>query len=76
MIDIIFWFSPIDLLFPLPLFGIGHEVDAWQIKELPEIVTIILSLSEILFVALFFVILRSNVVRRLGKWASILKILF
>jgi hypothetical protein len=69
MLDVLFWFAPINLLYPLPNFGIGKVVDAWDYTP-PYNATVILTLSEPLCMAIFFLILRVSATRRLGKWAE------
>lgn len=70
LLDILFWFAPINLLFPLPNLGIGRVIDAWEYKP-NYTVTAILSLSELLCMAAFFLVLRMCVKSRLGKWADV-----
>lgn len=69
MLDIVFWFSPIDLLYPLSLFDIAQPVNAWTYRP-PQVATTILTLSEPFFFAFFFTVLRMSVARKLGKWTD------
>lgn len=68
MLDIVFWFSKIDLLFPLSLFKIAVEVDAWKYTP-PTYGLVILTLSETFAFAVFLTVLRVSVIKKLGKWA-------
>ena len=52
------------------LQGIGKVVDAWDYTP-PYTATVILTLSELLCMAVFFIVLRVSVIRRLGKWAEV-----
>eukprot|EP01088_Endostelium_zonatum_P017022 TRINITY_DN483_c0_g1_i3.p1 TRINITY_DN483_c0_g1~~TRINITY_DN483_c0_g1_i3.p1 ORF type:complete len:347 (+),score=65.64 TRINITY_DN483_c0_g1_i3:162-1202(+) len=60
LIDIVIWFSFVDVLWPLSLFpslNVGR-VDIWQNTKIPELVMDILTVAELWCVAIFFTLLR------------------
>ncbi len=71
-IDVLFWFSPIDLLYPLSLSAIDitHPVMLWVYSP-PTIVHTILTVSEPLCYCAFLIVLRWCVIKKLGKWTGI-----
>lgn len=71
MLDVVFWFKPIDLLYPLTILGITDVVNAWQNVNPPPIAFAILTISESLLCAVFFTVLRWSVAKKLGKWTQI-----
>jgi len=70
ILDVVFWFHSIDLLFPLTSLGITYEVNVWKYAP-PQIVLDILTISESLFCAIFFTVLRRSVAKKLGKWTEV-----
>lgn len=70
MLDVVFWFTPVDLLFPLTSLGLTNEVNAWKYDP-PNIARTILTVSESLLCAVFFTALRWSVAKKLGKWTQV-----
>jgi len=69
MLDIVFWFSPVDLLYPLSNYNISRPVHAWA-YEPPDVAGTILTVSEPFCFAVFLTVLRVCVSRKLGKWVD------
>lgn len=72
-LDILIWFSSVDLLWPLGAWGIGSKVDLWAgMREgIPGVVNSILGAADYLAFAVYFVYLKA-LSRRYGTDQSFL----
>ena len=60
MIDIVIWFSFVDIVWPLNLFPSLHvgRIDLWKDTSIPQVVMDLLTIGELWCVAVFFTCLR------------------
>jgi membrane-bound metal-dependent hydrolase YbcI (DUF457 family) len=59
LLDVLFWFDQVQILWPVDIWGISTTVDLWRNHMPPEIVVLLVGpAAEFLFYGLFFYFLR------------------
>jgi len=71
IVDILYCFSTTDILFPLSLFGFTSPINIWENKTPSEGVELSMTVSELFSYAVFLLVLRVCIVKKLGKWTDV-----
>lgn len=64
LVDIAVWFSGVDLLWPLGLFGLPSAVNLWASWQPPAVVGSLLGAADYLAYGIYFAVLRRAALRR------------
>jgi membrane-bound metal-dependent hydrolase YbcI (DUF457 family) len=71
LLDIVLWFAPIDLLFPLTSFGITLPINVWSNVTPSGMVWLAINVSEAFCYGVYLTVLRLTVISKLGKWCDV-----